>query len=130
MELNQLDREVLGMLLAGDDPTLRVLDEQCRVAEVAKREVTGVGFVTTFSVPAGAPGLEGRKKNFSFGDVVAQITGLQHGAGFVLHVRDGIIQSLEGYSYDEPWPATTTQFALSYTGKGGRNLSTLRRKWL
>ncbi len=116
------------MLLAGDDPTLRVLRHQYRVSDVGKRELTGVGFYVTFSVAPGAPRLDDGK-SLHFGDVKAEIEGLQRGAGFVLHVRDGAVHQLEGYSYDERWPANAKRFRLSYIGGDERDLATLWTKW-
>ncbi|HSU05754.1 MAG TPA: hypothetical protein VLI93_09290, partial [Acetobacteraceae bacterium] len=49
---------------------------------------------------------------FSFGDIQAMIPGLTFGAGFVLHVRNGAIEFLEGYSYEEPWPESVSGFVL------------------
>ena len=99
-----LERDVMSMLLAGSDPTLETLAAQFRLAQTAKRENTGTGFFTEFLLPPDAPKVAG-EKSFSFGDVDAEIDGLQFGAGFVLHVRNGTINCLEGYSYEEPWPA-------------------------
>jgi hypothetical protein len=101
IELNALERMTMELLLAGDDPTLNVLREQYRVANVIKRELTGTGFHLAFLVPLAAPRLDA-PRSVHFGDVKAEIEQLQYGAGFVLHVRDGAIDSLEGISYDEP----------------------------
>jgi hypothetical protein len=46
--------------------------------------------------------------------VNATIDGLAHGAGFVLFVRGGRIETLEGFSYDEPWPPRVERFLLAY----------------
>ncbi len=129
MNLTNLEREVMAMLLAGDDPTLRTLAAQLSVARVAGREFTGSGFFTTFDVPPEACRLEHGKMSFSFGDVAAHLPALRHGAGFVLHVRGGTLHSLEGYSYDEPWPAGIDGFQLSYVRPGTRDLVALRKKW-
>jgi hypothetical protein len=110
---DQLERKVMEMLLAGDDPTLNVLREQYRVADVTKRELTGVGFFLNFAVPPGAARLAG-SGSLHLGDVAAQMEGLQHGAGFILFVREGAIDFLEGFSYDEPWPPSVEGFRLSY----------------
>ena len=64
----------MEMLLAGDDPILEVLREQFRVADVTKRELTGVGFFVTFSVPPGVPFLEWSKLSH-LGDVKAEMEG-------------------------------------------------------
>jgi hypothetical protein len=118
----------MELLLAGDDPTLNVLREQYRVAEVIKRELTGVGFHVAFSVPPAAAHLD-VGKSLHFGDVKAEVEGLQYGAGFVLHVCDGAIGQLEGYSYDEPWPVNVDRFHLSYIEGDERDLATLWKKW-
>src|SRR4051794_2496951 len=101
--IQQLEDELLGMLLGGNDPVLATLRRQLESAKRKPRELTGAGFFTYFDVPETAPRLQGNP-SFSFGGVKAEIEGLQHGAGFVLFVRNGILSFLEGYSFDEPWP--------------------------
>ena len=59
------------------------------------------------------------------GDVYAEIPGLEHGAGFVLYIKDGYLDMLEGYSYDEPWPSSVEGFALHYSS-GERDVRSLR----
>jgi hypothetical protein len=128
IKLEQLERRVMEMLLAGNDPILNILRDQYSVARVVKHELTGVGFFVTFAVPPEAARLDG-EKSLHFGDVKAEIDGLQHGAGFVLHVRDGAIDYLEGYSYDEPWPASLEHFRLMYIEGDERDLTVLWKKW-
>ncbi len=73
-----------------------------------------MGFFTEFHHPLGAIRLEAPKR-VRFGDVLADVEGLQHGAGFVLFVDDGLIVMLEGYSTaNEPWPTEIHNFALRY----------------
>ena len=127
-ELDPLERLAMDMLLAGDDPTLKILREQFRVTAVLDRKLTGVGFFVTFSVPPGARRIEGKKLSY-LGDVKAEIKGLQHGADFVLHFRDGAIDYLEGCSYDEPWPAGTESCRVAYIDGEERDLATLWTKW-
>jgi hypothetical protein len=124
-ELTSLEREVLRMLLAGDDELLSILRAQLETATVAKREMTGVGFYTTFEISPVAP----RAGNlaFRFGDVEASIRGLKHGAGFLLFVKLGALEMLEGYTYDEPWPPDTSEFTLSYTTGHERDMMAFRK---
>jgi hypothetical protein len=110
--LSDFEQAVLDKLLAGDHPAIVILREQARVAAVASREYTGAGFFVSFEVPPNATSLP--QKKLRIGDVNAEIDGLQHGAGFVLFVRDGHLAELEGYSYDEPWPNEIHRFKLSY----------------
>jgi hypothetical protein len=111
--LTRIERAIMSMLLVGEHPVLDILRTQLESCTVAKREFTGAGVFVTFSVPETAPQLP-QKDSFSFGDVGADIHGLQHGAGFVLWVREGVLDFLEGYTYDEPWPEHTEDFTLQY----------------
>ena len=112
IELATLEKEVMGMLLQGENSVLAMLYQQYLVSTVKKRELTGVGFFTTFVAPKGISSVN--NYSFTFGDVVAEMDGLKHGVGFVLFVTNGIIDILEGYTYDEPWPDKITNLQLSY----------------
>ena len=113
-QLIELERKVLEKLLVGDHPVIRNLRTQLSEIQVVKRDFTGSGFITSFRVDSSliAPSLQG--KDFKFGDVVADIENLEHGAGFVLYVANGAIDALEGYSFEEKWPERISQFKLSY----------------
>lgn len=114
LDLQPLEAAVLQKLFDGDHPVLASLREQLSGLSVKNRERTGVGFFTEFSVAHAArpaPILSGSAR---FGDVEATIGGLKHGAGFLVYVDAGFLSMLEGYSYDEPWPARVDEFALRY----------------
>jgi len=57
---------------------------------------------------------------------MADIEGLAHGAGFTLFLRDGVIDMLEGFSYDEPWPKEVARFQVRRSGKNW-DLEALKR---
>jgi hypothetical protein len=57
------------------------------------------------------------------GDVGATIEGVNHGAGFLIFVRDGYLKFLEGYTYDEPWPDKTDVSELKYFDVERRDFS-------
>jgi hypothetical protein len=121
--LTALERAVLNALLAGEHPSLEALRAQLRTGCVRKRELTGCGFLTELEVDRRlAPARV--LPELRLGDVDARIAGLEHGAGFVLLVKEGYLDVLEGYSYDEPWPALADEFSLSYEG-GSRDLAAL-----
>ncbi len=48
--------------------------------------------------------------NLELGDTHAKLEGLKLGAGFVMFIRDGLIKTLECYTYDEPWPISITTY--------------------
>ncbi len=130
IEPTPLERRVMEMLLAGDDPTLVVFRNQFHSAEASGRTLTGVSFFLDFSVPPEVPRLEGRNRAFEIGDVAAEVEGLAHAAGFVLHVRAGVIASLEGFSYGEPWPASVEKFRVSYIDGDENDHARSWEKWI
>ena len=122
----ELELCVMDMLLKGDDPRLATLRQQFERSTLRERRLTGVGFYVDFAVADDAPHLESREP-FHIGDVEAQIEGLEHGAGFVLFVKDGVIDCLEGYCYDEIWAEEPKLIALSYHNSTRRNLPWLNK---
>ncbi|MGP0009809.1 MAG: hypothetical protein ACLPIG_14045 [Methylocella sp.] len=118
--LTKLEKAVLEMLVNGKAETFKILRKQYLAGRVIERHLTGVGFWTYFSIPDSVERLPGTP-SFRFGDVDADIEGLQHGAGFLLQVKDGYIYMLEGYSFDEPWPDHTNTFHLHYEKGVPRN---------
>lgn len=108
--LTELEQAVLDRLLAGHHSALDALREQAKRSRLRHREYTGVGFWTWFAVPDDAPAAS--PSEFMLSGVNATLAGLKHGAGFWLFVRNGYLDQLEGFTYDEPWPADATTFEL------------------
>jgi hypothetical protein len=132
MQITQLEYAVMSQLLRGDCAVLKALRDQFSVSRVKSREATGVGFYLNFDVSNDFPGVHVElecKRDFEVGDVEAEIDSLQHGAGFVLFIRDGRISFLEGYTYDEPWPDEVKNFSLRYSSGEVRDLDELQRQW-
>lgn len=111
-ELSQFEKEILDAILEGDHPVLEVLRQQVRTCRVRKREFTGAGFYTWLTVPPDAPQTS-PSGTFTLSGAHAELAGLDHGAGFVLFVTNGILDNLEGFSYDEPWPETMGTYTIS-----------------
>ena len=101
--LNEIETTAMDMLLAGEHPALKVLRDQLAVAEVADREFSGAGFFVDFRVPASSPRVD--KGRLVIGDVYAELTGLEHDAGFLLFVTDGALDMLECFIVDDRWPS-------------------------
>jgi hypothetical protein len=103
--------------------SLRTQFERCRVAA---RKPTGVGFFTQLHIPDDAEPAPVKPGRMSLGNVVATVDGLQHGAGFVLFVENGVLDMLEGFSYDEPWLDVRAAHVVTAGGArhgGGTSLS-------
>jgi hypothetical protein len=124
--LTTLESQVLQMLLRGDDEVLAVLRQQAKEAKVSSRKITGVGFFAEFAVPPHAPRVMGRT-TFKLSDVNGTADNVKHGLGFVLYVAGGALSSLEGYTYDEPWPDEPRGLVLTYSTGHGRDVDELRK---
>jgi hypothetical protein len=111
--MNELERAVMDAALAGEDSRLVILREQLSTAEVTSRDFTEAGFLTHFSVTGQAPRLTEPIKN-PIDDVCAELVGEEHPAGFLVWVEDGVLQSLEGFSYIAKWPADAQLQRLFY----------------
>lgn len=125
-DLATLEGRVLQMLLHGDDDVLAVLRQQAKQAKVSLRKLTGVGFFTEFDIPSQVPRVTSRP-TFRLGDVNGAADNVKHGLGFVLYVNQGVLSTLEGYTYDEPWPDDFPGLLLTYSTGQGRNLEELRK---
>jgi hypothetical protein len=124
MDLTRLERAVLEMFLSGDHPALAQLRQQLPTCQVASRAFTGIGFITELHCGAS-------KEPYLFFDVVlndvyAQIEGLDHGAGFLLFVKGGRLDGLEGYCYVDSWPDSIGNFELEYANRQERDIAKLQ----
>src|SRR5436190_1511111 len=115
-DLIRLEQAVMEKLLDGDNPLLQDLRKQFEEIESVERKFTGAGFFTKFRLAPNVRPLS--KKSWTFGDVAATIPELKNGAGFLLFVRDGLLNQLEGYTYGESWPTEVSRFKLGYIVKG------------
>jgi len=99
-------------LLAGDHPSLATLRAQYDAAEVEGRDFTGVGFFTHYSVPAAVSVVSPQR--FQLTDLHLELAGTAHGAGVVLFVDAGVLQTLEVYMWAEDWPAEPELTGIHY----------------
>lgn len=119
--MNEIETQIMAMLLHGKHTILATLRDQLAIASVAGREFTGVGFFTRFDVPPIVGRLPSLRRA-TIQDVRADVAGLQHGAGFILFVDEGVLDTLECYIYEDAWPANASLNRLYYVRpKQGRN---------
>jgi hypothetical protein len=124
VDLEELERAVLTKLLAGDHPLLGQLRNQLSMCRVTSNELTGAGFYAHLDV-GDAPAAGDVK--LRFGDVIAEVSGMAHGAGFLLYVEHGRLSMLEGYGYDDPWPSTIKGYTLKYVAGVNRDWAALNK---
>jgi hypothetical protein len=104
LQLSASERAVITTILRPSHPVMDALREQLEACLVTNREFTGTGFFTTLHVPDYVPDAPVTRESLHLGEVAASLTGLDHGAGFVLWVVRGRLDTLEGFSYGERWP--------------------------
>jgi hypothetical protein len=124
-QTSEFETEVLAKLLEGDLPELELLRSQVRSARV-RREWTGAGFWTEFTVDPSTPRLANRGR-FQITGVYGRHPDLDAGVGFTLFVDDGAVSSLEGYTYEEPWPANLQVIKLEQEPAGQRRVAEITK---
>lgn len=101
-KINSLEKAVLALMLSNDTIDCSYLRNQIEKSEVKERYYSGHGFFTTFALTEPIERVKDRE-----GEVVDPIvysSDLPDGGGFVLFLKDGLIDLFEGFSYGSPWP--------------------------
>ena len=102
--MRELIDRLMSLLLEGTHPSLAVLRAQHGASRLRSVEFTGHGFFAAFEVPDQVPRVE--PASFTGGNVAMRMSWLETGAGCLLFIREGRLDTLEGYTYgDEAWPA-------------------------
>ena len=82
------------------------LEAQLSTATLVSRENTGAGFYTRFAVDHASNDALGGERLRAGPET--KVDGLRHGMGFILWLKEGYADCLEGYTYGE----STTAIAL------------------
>jgi len=94
-----LERAVLVWISNRYSADGAALEAQLSTASLLSRENTGAGFYTRFAVDhASCAAIGGMRLRDG---PATKIDGLEHGMGFILWLKDGYADCLEGYSYEE-----------------------------
>ena len=104
----------MPMLLAGSHPVLETLRKQFERSHVLNRNLTGIGFFTSFEILDNQPRIES-PRSFLIDDVCAEVDGLDYGCGFGLFISDGLITTLECHLWgDDELPKNASYTRLYY----------------
>jgi hypothetical protein len=107
-----IERAAIEAIIRQHPLLASALTVQLQRVVVTARTNTGAGFYTDLCVPDDAPlAITGSP----IGEPFAHVEGLKHGMGFLLMVRDGKMECLEGYGFEEavsPINFETTVFSM------------------
>jgi hypothetical protein len=95
--LNELENAVLEEMVRQAPADLFSLEEQLRGVSALSRNNTGAGFYTKL-VPKKTTTPVNAK---IIGNVFADVKGLNHPMTFILFIRDGVVDTLEGAAVDD-----------------------------
>jgi hypothetical protein len=105
-----LEQAVLTAICEMYSSDQAALEAQLSTATLLSRENTGAGFYTRFAVErASIAAITGERLRAG---PETKIDGLRHGMGFILWLKEGYADCLEGYSYAE----STTGIILGAVG--------------
>ena len=93
--LTNLEQAILTAICS-QYPAQKALTQQVAAARVCSRQNTGAGFFTRLEVDRIMPAVTGCGR--ALGYIHAEVHGLIYGMGFVLFLRDGYLDCLEGFT--------------------------------
>jgi hypothetical protein len=94
-----LERAVLRAICEKDSVDRAALQAQLSAATVIRRENTAAGFYTQIAIQHGSlVSVGGERRRHG---PTAAVEGLKHGMGFILWLKEGFLDCLEGFCYDE-----------------------------
>lgn len=100
--LDKLVDDVMKIILRGDEPHIKALRGQYESAKIESIELSGAGFFANFKID---DSVVVDCDNMQIGDVSGAVNGMDDAVGFVLFIRDGKIDFLEGYTVGvDEWP--------------------------
>ncbi len=113
MKPNKLEVEIIKALAEIDDEKSCLL-QQLSSSEVIDRDYSGVGVFTQFNVSSKAIKLgPERVKLEDFPTCYLHHPHLESGAGVILWITDGVIDTLECFTYGGDWPVNDSLFVPS-----------------
>ncbi len=103
MKFEEFETIILTDILEQYPQYKQKLQAQLTSSTVQKRERYAFGFSTAYAVTAVEQTL-GEGIKLQLGKHQWNINGLKYGSDYILWIENGLIHSLEGFSYQEPWP--------------------------
>lgn len=109
--LSDLELAVLDVFLAADGDASAQLRAQVEAATVASRTPSGVGFMTKLDIPERLR-IPGRPDDETLQVVHGAHPALPGGAEFIVQVKSGRLNTIEGFCYAGMWPGDESHFSV------------------
>ncbi|MFC6977752.1 hypothetical protein [Microbulbifer taiwanensis] len=112
MNLSPLEQKIFDLLIQ-EDPEKEILKSQISQVEILERSYSGVGVFTKFKVSESAEKLgKERLKLEDFPGAYLTHPALEAGAGVILWLNSGYLDTLECFTYGGDWPANEQLFTV------------------
>jgi len=111
MKFNQLESDILKWMIddTGDDN----LRQQLSRSKLIKRNYTGAGFFLTLAVPDDVPKILDHENDINpVPGPYIESSVLEAGGDTVLYINDGIVKTLEIFSYGNMFPESLENYEL------------------
>lgn len=102
-DLPLIEQSAINMLLEGDDARQVALRHQLAAVRAVHRTANSAGIYAVFELDENTKRLEGRP-SFHVADVFARSERCEE-IGFILFIKEGVIEYLEGYTYGDTYPS-------------------------
>lgn len=112
--LTAFERAAIAKLLEGDYPELAILRHQAELAEVAERSQYWGGVSIALAVPDDCERATTLPQLTRFDDVIGVVSGMRNPVGFSLSVVDGMLDELEGSTFEEQWKEHPDEWRVEY----------------
>jgi hypothetical protein len=107
--ISRLEKIILEQLASCDGMDEDCLHLQIAMTKVESRSYSRIGFTTYFSLPDGIPILHNHVKG-NLPNVYVEHPDMPAGAGFMVHIENGKLKSIEGYALTGKWPKDEFKF--------------------
>jgi len=115
--------DVMCKILNRKQNYFNILFNQYNNSIIKKREFSKTGFFTSFTIDKNFPTID-EKSYFHVGDVIAKVNNNDDIIGFVLFIKNGYIDMLEGYTFGESlFPEKIENYSLEYLKENSTDIS-------
>jgi len=103
IDFEKIENDVMNIILNDNSEDGIIMMKQYINRLSKTREINPCGWFTFFHIPNNSEKIS-KRDELHIGNVIVPMVGMEYGIGFVLHVSDGQINTLEAYTFEEYLP--------------------------